>query len=705
MDTAISDPLVGRILDQRYLVEAKVARGGMATVYQALDTRLDRTVALKVMHPAFTEDVDFVDRFIREARAAARLSHPNVVAVFDQGKDGSTVFLAMEYVEGRTLRDVLVEHGPLTPRQAFSVLGPMLAALAAAHEAGLVHRDVKPENVLLADDGRVKVADFGLARMASAKNSTSPQLLLGTVAYLSPEQVERGTADARSDVYSAGIVVFELLTGYKPFDGDVPIQVAYQHVYADVPAPSTLAPGLSPLLDALVARATARDPELRPHDAGQLLTEVAAVHDQLTDAELDAGPPATELPAPPTELLAAAAGLPAAAAAHPLSGDLRNGAWPAAAQAADGADLQPAVAAPTQVVAGLAATDIELGLTGGMLGETSQETAVMPRPFGGVQTEPVEPPGAGIPPQPQTADRPPERRTGLIALGIVLAIALIVSVGAWWLGSGGDVTVPNVVGKSQAEATRMAANAGLKIQYAPERVFSDTVPPDRIAKSTPAAGERVRKGSEFVLYLSKGPQLFRVPKLVGLTREQAEAELKKAHLAVGEITQEFAATVPKGQVIATTPVAGSPLSRNGTVDLVISKGSDLVDVPYLLGQTQADAIAALQAAGLTPQVIQEATDRDDLIGRVFAQEPPGGQAPRGSTVTIKVGTPGGGDGDQVSVPQVTGLRVFEARRALHDAGLEANVANFGGKNAQVINQSPAPGTQVPAGSEVTIWAL
>lgn len=700
MDTAISDPLVGRVLDQRYLVETKIARGGMATVYQALDTRLDRTVAVKVMHPAFTEDIDFVDRFIREARAAARLSHPNVVAVFDQGMDGSTVFLAMEYIEGRTLRDVLVEHGPLTPRQAFSVLGPMLAALAAAHEAGLVHRDVKPENVLLADDGRVKVADFGLARMASAQSSTSPQLLMGTVAYLSPEQVERGTADARSDVYSAGIVLFELLTGSKPFDGDVPIQVAYQHVYADVPAPSTLMPGLSPLLDALVARATARDPELRQRDAGQLLTEVAAVHDQLTEAELDASPS-------PAELLDAGPAVPAVEIAaepvgNPLVDDMLGGSWPAAQAPASGG-LEPVVAIAPTVVAGLAATDVELGLTGGMLGETSQETAVVPRPFGGVSTEIGEPPGADTPPPRRAGGGPPEQRKGLIAIGIVLAIALIVSVGAWWLGSGGYVTVPDVVGKSQAEATRMAANAGLKIQYAPERVFSDTVPPDRIAKSTPAAGERVRKGSEFVLYLSKGPQLFRVPNLVGLTRSQAEAELKKAHLAVGEISQESNAKYPKGQVIATTPVAGSPLGRNGKVDLVISKGQDLVDVPFVVGQTQAEAEAALKAAGFSPQVTQEATDRDDLIGRVFAQDPSGGQAPRGSVVTIKVGKPQ--DQDQVvTVPDVRNMRVGDARRVLRDAGLEVNVANFGGNNARVINQSPGPGAQVPQGSQVTIWA-
>ncbi|MCI0686644.1 MAG: PASTA domain-containing protein [Sporichthyaceae bacterium] len=697
MDTAISDPLVGRILDQRYLVETRIARGGMATVYQALDTRLDRTIALKVMHPAFTEDADFVNRFIREARSAARLSHPNVVAVFDQGMDDGTVFLAMEYVEGRTLRDVLREHGPLTPRQAFSVLGPMLAALAAAHEAGLVHRDVKPENVLLADDGRVKVADFGLARVASAQTtSTSSALLMGTVAYLSPEQVERGAADARSDVYSAGIVLFELLTGYKPFDGDIPIQVAYQHVYADVPAPSRLVPGLAPQLDALVARATSRDPNLRPADAGQLLAVVSAVHEELTDAELDAGGHLDELMAGP--------GQPE----DTMVGGLLTGTWSATpATGPDAGQLEGAAAPGTAIVtSGLAATDIELGLTGGMLGAASHETTIVPRPFGGpdrIETKANGWAGAGGPPRSgrRHGDRPPEQRRGAIAIAIVLAATLIIGLGAWWLGSGGYATVPNAIGKSQAEATSMGANAGLKIRIAPERVFSDTVPADRVARTEPAAGEKVQKGTEFTLYLSKGAQLFRVPKLVGLSREDAEAALAEANLAVGEITEEFNPSYEVGEIIATTPVAGSPLPRGGAVALVISKGADKVPVPNVLGQQLEAAKQALTAAGFSPNVVEEVTDQQQWIGVVFFQDPASGELPRGSQVTIKVGTVP----QQVTVPDLNGMRVIEARRALRDLGLEVSVVNVGGKNAHVINQMPSAGTQVPQGSEVTIWAL
>jgi serine/threonine protein kinase len=268
--TAGRDPLVGRVVDGRYAVTARIARGGMATVYLALDRRLHREVALKVMHAHLGDDPQFTARFIREARAAARLSHPGVVAVFDQGEDDGLLYLAMEYLEGRTLRTVLGELGVLTPGEALDVVEPVLDALAAAHAAGIVHRDVKPENVLLTDDGRVKVADFGLARAASSVASTSG-VLMGTAAYLAPELIAHGVADARADVYAVGMTLFEMLTGRQPFSGDVPLRVAYRHVHEDVPAPSTVVGALPEPLDVLVTAATARDPGRRPADAAALL--------------------------------------------------------------------------------------------------------------------------------------------------------------------------------------------------------------------------------------------------------------------------------------------------------------------------------------------------------------------------------------------------------------------------------------------------
>ncbi|WP_146063489.1 protein kinase, partial [Streptomyces sp. SM11] len=290
MDTTLQDPLVGQLLDGRYRIEARIAVGGMATVYRAVDTRLDRVLALKVMHPALATDVSFVERFIREAKSVARLAHPNVVAVFDQGAQGAYVYLAMEYVAGCTLRDVLRERGALQPRAALDILEPVLAALGAAHRAGFVHRDMKPENVLIGDDGRVKVADFGLVRaVGTATDSTGS--LLGTVSYLAPEQIEHGTADTRSDVYACGVVLYEMLTGAKPHTGETAAQIIYRHLNSDVPAPSAVVPGLPVALDSLVASATARSPEVRPHDAVLLLAETREARTALTDAELDAVPP------------------------------------------------------------------------------------------------------------------------------------------------------------------------------------------------------------------------------------------------------------------------------------------------------------------------------------------------------------------------------------------------------------------------------
>ncbi|NEE51281.1 serine/threonine protein kinase, partial [Streptomyces sp. SID8455] len=259
------------MLDGRYRVDALIAVGGMATVYRALDTRLDRVVALKVMHPELAADASFVERFIREARSVARLSHPNVVGVFDQGAEGAYVYLAMEYVPGCTLRDVLRERGALTPRAALDVLEPVLAALGAAHRAGFVHRDMKPENVLIGDDGRVKVADFGLVKAVDTVTDTTGAVL-GTVSYLAPEQIERDDeADARVDVYACGVVLYEMLTGGRPHSGDSPAQVLYRHLNEDVPPPSEAVPHLGPELDRLVATATARAAGDRPADAVALL--------------------------------------------------------------------------------------------------------------------------------------------------------------------------------------------------------------------------------------------------------------------------------------------------------------------------------------------------------------------------------------------------------------------------------------------------
>ncbi|WP_221411698.1 protein kinase domain-containing protein [Arthrobacter crusticola] len=293
MHQRLNDPLIGELVDGRYLVESRIARGGMSTVYLALDRRLDRRVALKVLFTHLAEDRTFLDRFEQEAKSAARLSHPHVVGVLDQGVDEtaerSTAYLVMEYVPGRTLRDLIRERGRLTPRLALALIDPVIEGLAAAHEAGLVHRDVKPENVLLSSSGQIKIADFGLARAVSA--STGTATLVGTAAYLPPELVTGSPADARSDVYSAGIMLFELLTGRQPFTGDAPVQIAFQHAYEHVPAASEFLPGLAEDIDELVQWCTSRDPEDRPVDGTALLGELRHVRTTLTGADLDYCPP------------------------------------------------------------------------------------------------------------------------------------------------------------------------------------------------------------------------------------------------------------------------------------------------------------------------------------------------------------------------------------------------------------------------------
>jgi eukaryotic-like serine/threonine-protein kinase len=274
MESAHADLLTGRMLDRRYHVRSRIAHGGMATVYLATDTRLDREVALKVMHADLARDADFVDRFIGEAKSVARLSHPNIVSVFDQGADGQYLYLAMEYVPGRTLRALLRERGWLPWQEALALIDPVLAGLAAAHQAGLVHRDVKPENVLITADGRVKVVDFGLARASAAVGNTRAGVIIGSVAYIAPESVTGAATDARTDVYGAGILLFEMLTGRQPFTGETPLAVAYAHVNSDVPAVSSLAGGIPPAVDHLVRAATSRDPGRRPPNAGAFLQAV-----------------------------------------------------------------------------------------------------------------------------------------------------------------------------------------------------------------------------------------------------------------------------------------------------------------------------------------------------------------------------------------------------------------------------------------------
>src|SRR5215831_34085 len=343
MDTTLSSLHAGQLLDGRYRVGSWIARGGMATVYLGTDTKLDRTVALKVAHAELAGDPEFARRFTGEARSVARLSSPNVVGVYDQGSDGDLLYLVMEYVPGRTLRELLRERGRLGPREALDIISAVLTGLAAAHQAGIEHRDVKPENVLLGDGNTVKVADFGLARAASRASHTRTGMIIGTAAYLAPEQVSRSVSDARTDVYAAGVMLYEMLTGAQPHTEDTPLAVAHKHVSDPVPAPSSVVPGLPPSLDALVALATSRDPDLRPADAGQFLHAITEARAGLPLG----GPPPAALPGPAVDPSLAETAIPRQAAGPEDWPQPPGAAWRDAPAAPPSASAWPDPPAPS----------------------------------------------------------------------------------------------------------------------------------------------------------------------------------------------------------------------------------------------------------------------------------------------------------------------------------------------------------------------
>ncbi|MFD9876632.1 Stk1 family PASTA domain-containing Ser/Thr kinase [[Kitasatospora] papulosa] len=572
MDTTLQDPLVGQLLDGRYRVDARIAVGGMATVYRAVDTRLDRVLALKVMHPALATDAAFVERFIREAKSVARLAHPNVVGVFDQGAQGAYVYLAMEYVAGCTLRDVLRERGALQPRAALDILEPVLAALGAAHLAGFVHRDMKPENVLIGDDGRVKVADFGLARAVGTATDTTGSLL-GTVSYLAPEQIEQGTADTRSDVYACGVVLYEMLTGGKPHGGDTAAQVIYQHLNEDVPAPSGAVPGLAAGLDELVAAATARNPDLRPSDAVALLAASRVIREALTEEQLDAMPPQ------------------------------------ALAETHDAAEDRTSVI-PRVIPAGQG---------------TAHHTSRLEMPRSAL-------PEPGLGRRVPLAFR---GRRGVLTAVVAVLLVLGAGAGVWYINSGQFTRVPALLGKTQSAAEERLADEGLDLKGV-ERAYSDTVRRGTVISSDPGSGERIRGNDAVKLVISRGPETVKVPDVEGLALADARRELKKWGLAPGMATREFSEEIDRGKVIRTDPRAGTERHTDSAVALVVSKGSpvDVPDVTGLSVDEATAALdeAGLKAEVL-PERVNSAEAQGEIARQTPGS---GAEAAEGDTVELTV---------------------------------------------------------------------
>ena len=647
MSVTSSDPMIGRLLDGRYRIEARIARGGMATVYTAIDTRLGRPVAVKVMHTGLGSDVDFASRFVREAQSAARLNHPSVVAVFDQGEDDGIVYLVMEYVDGDTLRHLLDQEAPLQPQRAVALLEQVLIAVSAAHDAGLVHRDLKPENVLIASNGQVKVADFGLARAVNANTSATATtgVLVGTVSYLAPELVLHQGADARSDVYACGVLLYEMLTGRKPHEGETPIQVAYKHVHEDIPMPSAIRPELPPYLDALVARSTARERDLRPADAKVLLRQARRVRNAL-DQGLQDDRELTEDLLPRAPLAESTVDEPW----EPLLFDDRP--------MPSGGPEHTLVASPTAPVPLAARYGVDMS------------------------------------PEGPTQKR--KRRWGVIAVIVVVFLALLAGIGGWYLGVGRFTTTPEITGLTVNEATTAVHDKGLGIQVVSEQ-YSETIPAGQIISSDPAGGDRIHDGDTVQVVVSKGKQRFKVPDVLGHSEDDARAELEQAHIGVGEVTEAHNGKYDEGTVADMSIDPKTEVRPGTSVDLVISTGPVPIRIPDVVGQFAGQAKGVLEELGFQVNLNPETTE-DTAPNRVTAQDPADGTGHKGDVITLTISKPA------VEVPNVFGWQIQDARRALHDAGLKVEVQRADGYTGfrRVGGQDPGAGETVTWGSTITL---
>ena len=632
------ETLQGRLLDGRYLIGDLIARGGMAGVYRATDTRLDRVVAVKVMHAGLGDDADFTERFVREARAAARLNHPNVVSVFDQGDDNGIVYLVMELVEGRTLRDLMRDEAPLPPRRAFAILEQVLLALSAAHEAHIVHRDIKPENVLLAPDGRIKVADFGLARAVTSVTgggaNTSTGVLIGTVSYLAPELVLNQGADARSDVYACGAVLYEMLTGYKPHSAETPIQIAYKHVHEDVPPPSARIPAIPAYVDALIARSTVRERDRRSADARVLLRQLRQVRHAL-DRGLSDDP----------ELVA----------------DLVPATLGTAQRPADRPKPPEAQGEPTMVVG--------------------------PRPVADSASE-----SAPGPPQQKKG------RRGLIWLIVILVLALLAAAGGFYFGVMRYSTTPDLSGETVKAATSIADDRGLDVAVTSEE-YSETAPEGTVIGTEPAAGDDIIDGGTVDLILSKGKERYKVPDLAGLDEKKAANILADNNLRVGSKDHRYSAKFESGDVIRTSIKAGKRVKPDTEVDLIMSKGRRPIEVESFVGERVRDARTALSDAGFQVDV-ERTHDRDVPRGEIVSQRPNNGSAYRGDTVSLvvsrgprKVEVPDVTYQPVEAATEQLEAEGFKVKVTEDELDLGAGI---------VRSQDPAGGESVPRGSTVTL---
>lgn len=609
--------LTGELIDNRYLLQRQLAFGGMATIYAALDTRLDRAVAVKIMHPHLASDEAFVSRFIKEAKATAALSHPNIVAIQDQGwNEGGApaVFIVMELVEGNTLRDFLNENAPLSFEQTIQLIIPVLSALSAAHKIGIIHRDIKPENILISKDGRIKVADFGLARNNAVGQTMTAEssVVLGSVSYLSPEQVQRGIADARSDIYAIGIVLFEMLTGAKPYDGDTPIQIAYKHVNERIPKVNSVKQGIPENLTEIIFSSTSPNPDERPRDAQELLNSIRTFQEQIDPNRRQLS---LELDLPPVRI---------------------------------NVKKRKRVTV-TSALSGLKDKTSQI---------ISSNTINLTKPEESVGTK-----------KRKVSKR--VKRNRIVAL--LLVIALIFGVTSYL--NSGKITVPSLVGLSKSEANKILAGLGLKSEILSE-IFSEDIPKGKIISSEPAGGGKITPTGTVGLNISKGQERILITDLTGDTPDIASQKIAEIGLNVGEIFESFDLKIESGFVIKTDPAIGSKVKRGTVVNLIVSKGIEKIELASYIGKNGEQALSELTDSGFDVDVEYKFSD-NIFKGQVISQAPDkSGAIPIRSKIRLVISK----GPEFIFVPNVLGKSKNSATLDLENLGLRVSIKGTGKVN-------------------------
>jgi serine/threonine-protein kinase len=640
----VPDAVIGSFVDHRYKVLSRLGSGGMADVYLAEDEQLGRKIALKLLHRRFAEDPGFVERFRREAQAAAGLQHPNVVGVYDRGGYDGTYYIAMEYVPGRTLKQVIREQAPLDPVRAIDITIQVLKAARFAHRHGVIHRDLKPQNVMVDESDQAKVTDFGIAR-AGASDMTETGSILGTAQYLSPEQAQGHAVSASSDLYSIAVVLYEMLTGRVPFDGDQAVTIAIKHVSEAPTAPTVVNPNLPVELEQVVMWALNKNPADRPADADQFIAALEHAKAAIVSGETGQRTSAMAALAAPAAVGAAAAG---------------------------------GIAAPTDAAAAAGAV-----------------------PAGAEDAAAVD--GGGPPPgEPET----PRRRRGRNWLWALVAAVVLAGIafGIYELTRPAQVVVPPVVGEQFDVAKTQLLNKGFQVH---ELSTSSNHPPGYVFAQNPVGGAKSDKGSTVTLTVSTGPGNTSVPAVEGQPLDAAQRAIQQAHLKVGQVQQQSSGQVPSGNVISTSPTAGQTVPINTAVEIFVSSGKPSVNVPDVVGQPEGSARAALQAAGFRVATGSPESDPTVPAGSVKSEDPAGGtQAASGSTVTLVISTGPPKTTPTATVPDVKHQQAGAATSALQAAGFNVSQTTKpvtdASKDGIVQSESPGAGSSAPKGSTVTI---